>query len=88
MSVLTEVEKDVMEEMYFVISFRELEKALRVTHAELVAALNHLLIEEMISQLHFVKNDFEKLDKPDYSSLEKSSFVANKKGLLTINTAF
>jgi len=88
MSALTELEKDVMEEMYFVISFRELEKALRVPHAELVTAISHLLNNEMISQLHFVKNDFEKLEPPDFSSLEKSSFVANKKGLLTINIAF
>lgn len=88
MSAFTELEKDMMEEMYFVISFHELEKILPVTRVELITALRHLLNEEMISQLHFVKNDFEKLDPPDLSSLGKSSFVANKKGLLTINTGF
>lgn len=87
MSAFTALEKDMMEEMYFVISFYDLEKIFLTTREELTSALRHLLNEEMISQLHFVKNDFEKLDPADFSSLEKSSFVANKKGLLTINTA-
>jgi len=85
MSGLSELEKDVMEEMYFVVSFHELGKILSASDAELIIVLQNLLNEEMISQLHFVKNDFEKLDIPDFSLLEKSSFVASKKGLLTMN---
>jgi hypothetical protein len=85
MSELSALEKDVMEEMYFVISFSELEKNVFALHEELIVALQNLLKKEMISQLHFGKNDFVKLDSPDFSSIEKSNFVASKKGLLKMN---
>jgi hypothetical protein len=88
MTDLTDSEYSILDELYFVTSFAALHQALTMNKRELLQGLASLLDRGLVTQLIFdpVVNDFQKLEVPEPATLEQSSFVASKKGLLLHNS--
>lgn len=80
---MSSFEFDLMDELYFPASFDELVERLSREKKIIYETLTSLLQQEFIVQLQFNSKtkDFDKLENPDFSSIEKSSFVATKQGL-------
>lgn len=88
MSGLTDDEFRVLDELYFVISYSELQGMVAMPQALLHATLSGLLDRELIVQMRYLEElkDFEKLVYPDPLTFKQSSFVASRKGLLVHNS--
>ena len=86
MSSLSDLEYRVLDELYFLSSFQTLKENLKEEESEFRRALKSLLEQELVVQIKSTSGREEKLDVPDFNTLEESYFVASKKGLLIHNT--
>jgi hypothetical protein len=88
MSAFSKLEFDVMDEVYFISTFKQIGANTKAATEELVQALINLLQKEFIQQLIYNPSlhDFEKMDKYDEAQLETASYVATRKGLLAHNS--
>ena len=89
MSTFSRLEFDVMDEVYFMSSFKQIAANTKASTEELTQTLISLLQNEFIQQLIYnpVINDFEKMDKYDEAQLTTASYVATRKGLLAHNSS-
>ena len=85
---MTNIEFEIMDELYFPCSFGELVSKFTYEKQEIYDVVVSLLQKEFIVQLQFNSstNDFEKQEQSDFHTIEKSSFVATKRGLLEHTT--
>ena len=85
---MSELEFQIMDEVYFLCSFQQLLQVLGCDEEKLNDALIDLLRVEMIQQLEFSEEnaDYLKLETPDFSRIKSCSYVATKKGLLEHNS--
>ena len=88
MNSLTASEFLVLDELYFVSSYHEILERITMDEPLFRSALTGLLEKGFIVQMKYDDdhNDFEKLEQPDLTSLERSSFVATREGLLIHNS--
>jgi hypothetical protein len=88
MSKLSDLEFRLLDEVYFISSYKVLFENLDCSEDVFQQTLRSLLENKFINQLKYndMLFDFEKLEIPDYASLEESSFVATKLGLLIHNS--
>ena len=85
---LSDLEMDLLDEIYFVTSFHEITEELEKEPVLIKKALDKLIRIGYIYQMSYdeTKNDFEKNDTPDYIFMEKYSYLASKRGLFAHNT--
>ena len=86
MNSLTDLEYRVLDELYFVSSFQNLLDNLMEEKGTVVDALINLLKNNLVTQVRMESGKEEKLEAPDFTTLEESYFVASKKGLLIHNS--
>jgi len=86
MNSLTDLEYRVLDELYFVSSFQNLQDNLVEEKSLVINALKNLLENNLVTQVKMEAGKEEKLDVPDPASIEHSYFVASKKGLLIHNS--
>ncbi|MEO5674301.1 MAG: hypothetical protein ABIQ74_06615 [Chitinophagales bacterium] len=86
MNSLTEMEYRILDELYFLSSFESVIENLGESKDLIIAGMKHLLENELIIQVKMNAGKEEKLETPDYPALEKSFFVASKKGLILHNS--
>ena len=86
MNSLTDLEYRILDELYFVSSFPNLLNNVSGEKKSVVESLQHLLENELVTQIKPDGGTEEKLEVPDFSTLEQSYFVASKKGLLIHNS--
>jgi len=86
MNSLTDLEYRVLDELYFVSSFQNLLDNLVEEKSLIVDALKNLLRNGLVTQVKMESGREEKLETPDFTTLEESYFVASKKGLLIHNS--
>lgn len=84
---MTDLHFHILDECYFISSYKNIQENVECEESLLKESIIELLNEQLIEQLHFnlKTNDYEHLDVPDVHSIEKSFFVATKKGLLWHN---
>ena len=84
---INKVESDVLDELYFVISFNDVTAAMQLDENVICKALSNLLEQGYVQQLKFSQSigDFEKMDEPDTANLSGYHYLATKKGLLAHN---
>jgi len=78
---------ELMDELYFVISFSDLAVQSELSRLELTSLLEQLAEAQWIDQLRFNSEigDYEKLRNFDKSSCENDAYLASKRGLLNHN---
>lgn len=88
MHALTVAEFRLMDELYFVTTYRQLLQQLAMEEAEIQAALTSLLNKGFVIQMHYSDSmkDYLKLEQPEFSSIERSAFVASRQGLMVHNS--
>ncbi len=86
MNSLTDLEYRILDELYFVSSFQNILDNLREENKPVVDALKNLLMNNLVTQVKMEAGREEKLEAPDFATLEHSYFVASKKGLLIHNS--
>lgn len=88
MSELTDLEFNIIDELYFVTSFAELESSLNAEREPLLRTLESLITRRLISQLvpDSSGKEYLELDELNSIRLEQSFFVASKRGLLLHNS--
>lgn len=88
MNSLTESEFLVLDELYFVSSYHDILEHINMDVAIFKTTLMSLLEKGFAVQMKYnvTHNDFEKLERPDQTCLEHSSFVATREGLLIHNS--
>ena len=84
---LTEQEFDILDELYFVISWHDLKEALRCDDSWLKDGLRTLLEKRFVQQFTYSEahHDFVRLGAPDSDHPEKYHYLATKEGLLAHN---
>jgi len=84
---ISEAAFELMDELFFMISFEELEKESEFQKNELINLLNELLNAGWVDQLYIPKGklDYEKRATPDHQGIVNYSYLATKKGLLGYN---
>ncbi len=80
---MTPQESEILEELYFVISFSELKAQLSLGEEELIEILKSLLLNEYVWQMKFAEevNDFDRREKTDFENISAYHYLATKKGL-------
>lgn len=88
MPTLTASEYRLLDELYFVTTYRELVEQLSMEESEVQTTLMGLLNKGFIMQMQYNDNmkDYLKLEQPDFLSIERSSFVASREGLKVHNS--
>ena len=85
---LSSIQQDIMDEMYFVISFPKLMEAIHISSDDIRNNLLLLMNEKLIDRMRFnqsvndyilFENNFERISDQDY-------FVATKAGLLIMHS--
>lgn len=84
---LTEQEFDILDELYFVISWHELIEVMRCDSAWLKDGLRTLLEKRFVQQFTYseLHHDFVRLNEPDLAHPEQYHYLATKEGLLAHN---
>ena len=84
---MSDLEFQIMDEVYFLCSFSQLLSDLGCNEELLNDTLIELLRKDFIQQLEYSEEegDYIKLDTPDFSKVKACSYVATKKGLLEHN---
>ncbi len=87
MSTFSELEFEIMDELYFLSSFRQIMTNTGADGNELKKAILHLLQQDFIQQHIYNESlhDFEKMDYYDEAKIESASYVATRKGLMAHN---
>jgi hypothetical protein len=85
---LTELQFELLNQLYFTNSFDMLINHLSITEQVLEQELKLLLGAGLIQQLYYdmQSNDYVIYDRPDMNLFKNSAFVISKKGLLTHNS--
>lgn len=85
---MTDLEFDLLDELYFITSFDPLPDAIGQSKAVTTDTMCSLLQKRFVWQFHFDAevNDFVRTDPPDLAHPEKYHYLASKKGLLAHNT--
>ena len=85
---MSEIESEVLDELYFLTSFEDLFKNAGLTQKEVKSALKSLLSKQYISQHLYSEKlkDFERCTAPDFENLEQFHYLATKQGLLAQHT--
>lgn len=85
---LTELQFELLDQLYFTNSFDMLINHLSITEQALEQELKLLLDAGLIQQLYYdmQSNDYVIYDRPDMNLFKNSAFVISKKGLLTHNS--
>jgi len=83
--VVSRAAYDLMEELYFVIAFNELQISTGIDAKVLVKILEELLKASWVDQLKFDGNEYQKLEKPNFTNITQDAFLASKNGLLVHN---
>ena len=86
MNELTETEFKLLDELYFITSYHTLLLNSGESEEEARSGLKSLLQKGLVDQCVRDQKDFQKLEQPDYDSINDSYFVASKKGLLIHNS--
>lgn len=86
MNSLTDLEFSILDELYFVSSFQSLIDNVNKEKELVEEALRKLLQNDLVIQVKMHAGREEKLDTPDFDTLQESYFVASKKGLLIHNS--
>ncbi len=88
MQALTDAEDRLLDELYFVTTYPDLVQQLTLQESVLRATLTSLLHKGFIIQMQYndVMKDYEKLEQPDFSVMERSAFVASRQGLIVHNS--
>lgn len=84
---MTDLEFDLLDELYFVTPFTGLAKAIGQSEHATKDTMRSLLNQEFVSQMAFddAANDFVRQEPPDLDHPEKYHYLASKKGLLAHN---
>ncbi len=85
--MISDAAYELMDDLFFVILFSELEKVVDFAAPELVSLLGELLREGWVDQLQIPRGklDYEKLNRPDFENIQEYDYLATKKGLLAYN---
>ncbi|HSZ72751.1 MAG TPA: hypothetical protein VK750_08740 [Cytophagaceae bacterium] len=84
---MTDQEFDALDELYFVISFRELQRNLSWTEQELLVVLKNLLSKELIKGIDPGSEEEMELSSAILDKVyDKVLFLATKKGLMEHNS--
>ena len=85
---LSDLEMDLLDEIYFVTPFSEIIKQLKIEPEIIKQVLKKLIQIGYVHQLVYnqTSKDFEKNDVPDYIFIERHSYLASKQGLFAHNT--
>ncbi len=86
MNSLSDLEYRLLDELYFLSSFQNLIDNSGEEKNSVLAALKNLLHNQYVTQVKMEKGREEKLESPDFDTLDASFFVASKKGLLIHNS--
>jgi len=88
MSAFSNMEFDVMDEVYFISSFIQIMENTGIETEQLRDVLTNLLQKGFVQQLIYNESlhDFEKMEVYNETQLESASYVATKKGLLAHNS--
>ena len=88
MSALSDLEFLILDELYFISSYNTVLQNVGYDEEIFRSALISLLEKGWISQMKYDsgRNDFERFDEADSTSISKSYFVATKQGLLIHNS--
>lgn len=88
MPTLTASEYRLLDELYFVTTYRELVEQLSMEESEVQTTLMGLLNKGFVLQMQYNDNmkDYLKLEQPDFLSIERSAFVASREGLKVHNS--
>lgn len=86
---MTPQESEILDELYFVISFSDFKNQLSFGEEELINNLKSLLLNEYVWQMKFVKeiNDFDRNDQTDFENISGYHYLATKKGLFAHHTS-
>lgn len=86
-AAMTDVEFDILDEVYFVTAYIDIRTQLGISDADLAIGLHRLLQKGYIKQLQFdeTAGDFIKLESPDYTGYSTYHYLATKAGLLAHN---
>ncbi len=83
---MSDLEYRILDELYFLSSFENLIENVSDKRDAVLNALKNLLDDGLVTQVRIEGGKEEKLELPDYSSMEESYFVASKRGLLIHNS--
>lgn len=88
MNALTENEFLILDELYFVTSYQEVLQQLSMDAEVFHKTLISLLEKGFVIQLKYNASikDFERLEQAEHATLEISSYVASRQGLLIHNS--
>ena len=81
---MTELEQELIDQLFFIMQYAELLKDLQVTEPELDSALHSLLQKGLIDQYQFDSSvhDFVLVSQVELHNLQPYAYLANKEGLL------
>ena len=84
---MSDLEFDILDEMYFMISYAQLAESLSLPASQLNKGLCSLLENDFAGQYHFDDKvgDFVRLQNADQNRLEAYHYLATKEGLLAHN---
>ncbi|MFY0606136.1 MAG: transporter [Cyclobacteriaceae bacterium] len=83
---MTDIEFDVLDELYFVISYGDLKDNLSMKESELKESLVTLLQKDWIKVLSNVDDEIDKAEVDLSGQAESYYYLITKKGLLAHNT--
>lgn len=85
--ILTDVEFDILDEVYFVTDYPSVQHQLDRSEQALQEGLQSLLEKGYVQQLFFDKThgDYVKQEVPDLTALSRYHYLATKEGLLAHN---
>ena len=81
---MTELEQELIDQLFFIMQYAELQKDLQVSVSELDSALCTLLQKGLIDQYQFdsTVHDFVLVSPVELQNLQSYAYLANKEGLL------
>ncbi len=84
---MTELEFDILDEIYFVTGYQEVREQLMVEEEALQQGFRSLLQQGYVQQLYFDEGvqDYVKQNAPDLDHIAKYHYLATKEGLLAHN---
>lgn len=84
---MTELEFDILDEIYFVTGYQEVREQLMVEEEALQQGFRNLLQQGYVQQLYFDESvqDYVKRNNPDLDEIAKYHYLATKEGLLAHN---
>ena len=83
---MTELEYEILDELYFVISFQDLKQRLSLEEAELKSALSSLLQQDYINCFGNISDEIPPAQLDFENNYRNYHYLASKEGLFAHNT--